>query len=600
MTFLNPWGLLALLAIPVILALHFFRQQKKSRLVGGLHLWDFARIATPAGKRFEKLIASLPLLFQLLAALVLALLLAGLDIPMQSSARHYSIIVDDSVSMQARVGGAVSAQRARQGIAGWAKDGDRFTLVAASGRPAVLAGPAATRQEMLAALEGWVPSSPVANLDEAVNIATKFGSEDSRILLLTDNPESAGHLKDSVTLWGVGKRAPNTAIVFADRMKTAADKERVVATVQAFGGAPGSAELTAYHNDVAVATRALDIQSTAPVLIEMELPATPDPIRLSLSPEDSLAADDTVILVPAPSKPVRVYLPDDLPQREFFLKAVTSARETLLAPNPAEADLAFTAGNPSGALAGVRRVYAVATGETTAGQRYATGRDIVSAPESALTRNLVLAGVVWPFDGSAQMDARTALRADLSYTSIPLLYADRETSASVRYRMNIALNSTNIFRHTAWPVLVLNMIEECRSALPGLARTNLRAGEDLLMNLQLKEGPQVVSLWREGEKALRQRWDDAPPRVLTELVPGTYLLRQGAEAESPLLERFRVNLFSQGESDLQPLNEVEPDLKTLEAGELENTQRNMMLFYGLLLAMAICILLAWLYHDAGH
>src|SRR5690606_13385221 len=106
MTLLNPWGLLGLLAIPVIIGLHFFRQQRRSRIIGGLHLWDFARLATPSGRRFERLRSSLPLIFQILAALLLTLLLAGFDVPLKKSARHYAIILDDSVSMQAEVLGS--------------------------------------------------------------------------------------------------------------------------------------------------------------------------------------------------------------------------------------------------------------------------------------------------------------------------------------------------------------------------------------------------------------------------------------------------------------------------------------------------------------
>src|SRR5690606_40820235 len=56
----------------------------------------------PYSPLFRSLRGSLPLLFQLLAALLLALLLAGFDIPLKKAARHYSIILDDSVSMQAR------------------------------------------------------------------------------------------------------------------------------------------------------------------------------------------------------------------------------------------------------------------------------------------------------------------------------------------------------------------------------------------------------------------------------------------------------------------------------------------------------------------
>ncbi len=599
LTFLNPLGLLALLAIPVILGFHFFRQQKRSRQVGGLHLWDFARIATPAGRRFERLIATLPLLFQLLAAVLLALLLAGLDWPVDQAARHFSIILDDSVSMQARVSGTTSAQRAADALEEWTEDADRFTLVAAGNRPVVLAGPAAAKPDLMRALNDWTPDAPLANADDAVNIATKFGSQDSRLLLLTDNPTQAEHLKDSATVWGVGRAAVNNAIIFADRFRASKDADRIVAKVEGFGGSPRSVTLTAYRGEQALTSRQLDLETSKPVSVEFDLPDTQSPIRLSITPPDALAADDNVILVPAEQKPVRVYMPEGLPHRESFLRAVTAVRDTLLAPTPADADLAFVMDGE--AALNVRRVYVFSNTQTTDGLRMAAGRDLVTAGESRLTQNLGLDGVIWPFDRSAPGDASQALRADISYTSIPLLYAERTTSASARYRVNLALDATNIFRHTAWPVLVLNMIEECRGALPGLGRTNLRAGEELVLNLEpAAEGADVFTLWREGEPQPLQTWQEEPPSVLTDLTPGTYFIRQGDTIESPEMARFRVNLFNQGESDLQSLKELKPDLKSLAAGRLEQTDRNYLIYYALLVGLVGCIVLGWVYHDAGH
>lgn len=597
MTFLNPWGLLALLAIPVILGLHFFRQQRQARQIGGLHLWDFARIATPAGRRFERLIASLPLLFQILAAILLALLLAGFDVQQESNARHYSVIVDDSISMQARVDGTSSAQRAAEAIEEWADGNDRFTLVAAGAKPAVLAGPAATKKDLVAALKDWRPESPLANLDDAVNIATKFGGQDSRLLLLTDNPTAAKHLQKSVTLWGVGRPAANQAVVFADRFPLQGGKERIVATVQAFGGPRRQANLSVWHNEQQLATQQVDLQTSQPVAVELEVQAPQQPLRLSLSPADALSADDNVILVPPPDRTVGAYLPTDLPRRDEFEKAVLAIPDSLLATSAAEADLAFTLGEQL--PAGPRRVYQFTQPQSTGTVRMASGRDLVAAPANPLTRNLGLAGLIWPFDGSASSGAQAALGAVISYTSVPLLYRSEAIGERSVYKFNLGLANTNLFRHTAFPVLVMNIVEEARSALPGLARTNIRAGEDLLMNLKVPDN-QPVSLWLEGEAKPQQQWDGEPPRVLQNLAPGTYTLRGGAEAKSPALAQFRVNLFSQAESDLQPLNQVEPNLKALSAGHLERTSRNMLVFYALLVGLVGCILLGWVYQDAGH
>ncbi len=599
MIFLNPLGLLALLAIPIILGLHFFRQQKKSRRVGGLHLWDFARIATPAGRRFERLRNSLPLLYQLLAALLVALLLAGLDFPIKNSARHFSIIIDDSVSMQARVDGSVAARRAVDELTEWAQPGDRFTVVAASNRPVVLAGPSANKAELVRALAKWSPRSTAANLDEAVNIAAKFGAKNSRILLVTDNPESAKHLKYSVTIWGVGRAAPNNGIIFADRFRVSDDAEKIVATVQRFGGGAAQETLTVYHGEQALTSTKIDLETSRPVSVELDLPALDTSLRLAITSGDPLAVDDSLILAPVTIKPVNVYIAEGLPRRDTFVKAASAVKDVLFAPTVAEADLVFT--NDANEAARGRRSYLFAAAESTESLRIATGRDLVTGEDSAIANNLSLAGVTWPFDGDAVADARTALRADISYTSIPLVYAERSTSASVHYRVNLALDATNIFRQPAWPVLIMNMIEECRAALPGLSRVNLRAGEEVRLNLEPDPAvDQVFTLWREAEAQPTQTWRSEPPAMLAGLPPGTYRIRQGDAAESPALAMFRVNLFSQAESDLRPLSTVKPDLSRLSADETERTERNYLLYYAMMAGLIGCVVLGWVYHDAGH
>lgn len=601
MTLLYPWGLLALLAIPVILGLHFFRQQRRTRQIGGLHLWDFARVATPAGRRFERLRSSLPLLFQLLAAILLALLLAGLDLPVERTAGHYTIVLDDSISMTARSGGKSSAQRAAEALTRWAPAGDRFTLVLAGNRPVVAAGPGATRADFLNALADWQPRSDRALLDQALNIAQKFSTENSRLIVMTDDPSRAKGLGDGVVPWAVGLPAGNHAITFADRFRPSKDAERIVATIQRFGHTPAAVSIAAYAGPQQVASRPVTLETSAPVTIQFDFPPVDAPLRLALSPDDALAADNEIVLRPPVIKPVRVMVAEDLPRREAFEKAALAVPDVTMAKAAADADLAFVAA-PAEAP-GVRRVYQFrGAAETTGALRTVEGRNLMLADASPLTQDLYMEGVLWPFSRDTPPDPRAALRADIAFTSIPLVYQDGGTSASRLYRVNLALQPSNIIRQTAWPVLVLNMIEECREALPGINRANLRSGE--AVRLSLPEGPDTaqpeISLWKDDAAQPAQTWQGAPPEVLSDLESGSWTIRRGTRADAPVVAQFQVNLFSPDESNLQAAASVKPDFKALSADAAPRTQQNYLLFYALLIALLGCIILGWIYHDAGH
>lgn len=100
MTLLNPWGLLGLLGIPVVLYIHMLQRQSRRIPVSTLFLLDVAQTEKNAGKRLDKLRNSLLLWLNLLAVLLLTCLLVQ---PRKVQARKILkavVVVDASSSMQ--------------------------------------------------------------------------------------------------------------------------------------------------------------------------------------------------------------------------------------------------------------------------------------------------------------------------------------------------------------------------------------------------------------------------------------------------------------------------------------------------------------------
>ncbi len=97
--FANPWGLLGLLGLPAVLAIHFLQRRPKEIPSSTLFLLDAAFQAPPAGRRWERLVPSLPLWMQLLGVLMLTLVLASPRWPWQWRTRPLAVVVDDSASM---------------------------------------------------------------------------------------------------------------------------------------------------------------------------------------------------------------------------------------------------------------------------------------------------------------------------------------------------------------------------------------------------------------------------------------------------------------------------------------------------------------------
>ena len=72
----NPLGLLALLGLPAVLAVHFLQRRARREVVSTLFLLTPLHRESESGRRWERLRTSWPLWLQLLAVLVLAWLMA--------------------------------------------------------------------------------------------------------------------------------------------------------------------------------------------------------------------------------------------------------------------------------------------------------------------------------------------------------------------------------------------------------------------------------------------------------------------------------------------------------------------------------------------
>ncbi|MBO13612.1 MAG: hypothetical protein CMJ68_23030, partial [Planctomycetaceae bacterium] len=102
MSFANPWGLLALVALPAIAAIHLFHRHYPRLDVSGLHLWGVAQKTHSPGRRRERLPITASLILELLAALILALALSRPQVDSVNRSVHLVVVLDGSASMSAR------------------------------------------------------------------------------------------------------------------------------------------------------------------------------------------------------------------------------------------------------------------------------------------------------------------------------------------------------------------------------------------------------------------------------------------------------------------------------------------------------------------
>src|SRR5665213_2103967 len=99
MYFANPWGLLALLALPLIILIHMYHRRFPPLVVAGLHLWSSETQQNLAGRRRETLPVTRSLILELLAALLLAVVLGDPRFGDVDKVLHLVAVLDNSASM---------------------------------------------------------------------------------------------------------------------------------------------------------------------------------------------------------------------------------------------------------------------------------------------------------------------------------------------------------------------------------------------------------------------------------------------------------------------------------------------------------------------
>jgi hypothetical protein len=182
LTFLAPQFLWTLLAIPVVILLHFIRARKKKQNVSALFLWRQAKEQAETRRKFSpSWLLALQLAFVTLAALALAqpsMVLA--------SRPDRILIVDTSASMAARDSEGVRLERAIGEARDMLRGSGQVALLRASTDAFVVQPLTTNISDIDTALGNLVAADEDGNLERAISLARSL-SPQAEIHVFTDN-----------------------------------------------------------------------------------------------------------------------------------------------------------------------------------------------------------------------------------------------------------------------------------------------------------------------------------------------------------------------------------------------------------------------------
>lgn len=565
--FAHPLGLLALLALPAIVALHLFRRRFAPRRVSALFLWQAVDRTPVAGRERQPLRASASLLCELIAAAALAFALAG-PRPGSTRTEHLVVVLDGSASMAARFEGRTVRERAVEEVERrldeLGADG-RVSLIVSGERPALLAGPTAYATEARDALARFAPREPFHDLTPSVALGLEL-SGGRRVVVVTDHFDPPAFPRE-VELVSVGASTDNFALVHAVRtrersLSTGAPVERVFLSVANWGVADGRTTLALVAGERTLETKALALGPGEKASFAFELPEGGPLVEARLG-ADALAIDDRAWLAPVPARGLA--LATDLDARTLALLGLADPRgeegnferwlevvpDARVAESIETAHLALVdatsgpAGAGSSALPGGSATTLIALDRPQGDAHDWIGPFLIEKRHRAF-EGVTLEGVVW-----SARDGEPLIGSPLVSAGNLALLTEEVVGARTVWRLRLDPERATLARSPDWPILLANLAEVRRAALPGLARVNVAFGESVvyraggeLAAAREARTPYVLTA-PDGERR------EIPPRaefVLDGLAQtGVWELSLGAQT----VGRLAVSFVDPRESDLR-------------------------------------------------
>lgn len=555
MYFANPWGLLGLFALPVIAFIHLYQRRYPPLLVGGLFLWASETQVRMPGRRRDKLPITKTLILELIAALILSLVLADPRFGEWDKVAHLVAVLDHSASMQGQPDGQPTfrdsaVQELEQRFAKLPRR-SVVTLIRTGTMPVTLIR-RGTLEEAREVLKTWQPTAPQHRIDTAwEELGEQLIEESGSILFVTDRMPEPQKIPKNLEVVAVGLKLDNVALDAARwSFDSSTGKGTVFVRVQNYGRNAAECVLVAVSKGSEVLRKPLTIAAEKAQAVELPVPGGLGTLTLSIEKSvDGSRFDNQIQLVEPKVRSVKVAMQLPKGETQSEVQRVLKITPDVSLTGIADAQLVIA---PAGVLPESKpSLWWLGVGPISMAEVDRNAAKNLLGPylidkRHPLADGVVLGGVVW---GGVQ-PAKYEVTPIISAGQTPLLSQLRGTQTTA-FVLNIDLEKSNIVESPDWPVLIDNLLEFRRDALPGLRRWNYRLGE--VVQFRLFEGQDPAP-----NEALTLNLPSGTRKILRESTveigdlqdPGIYELKQGEATWG----QFAVNFFDPAESDLRNLS----------------------------------------------
>ncbi|MDR1925604.1 MAG: BatA and WFA domain-containing protein [Planctomycetaceae bacterium] len=477
-----PWALLALIGLPIIFGIYFFRTRSRRLEVSTLFLWVDKSQAKTGGRQIKRVQLPFLIFIELIVISLLAIAAARPMVRLEIVGHPTAIILDTSFSMLAGNDNDTAQKRAINNLHAMLDNEIGFPVqfVLAGAKPQIIAERMSNPAEARAALDAWTCNSHTADLNAAIALTANISTPGTKILVVTDHPPKNKIERDKLLWKSYGKPNDNFGIIHASRV-IQDDKDKLLLEIANFSDKPQLLNMTIIEtknaNILLRDSRQLQPDEIHRLRTVIKNNTTID-IRLD---KDSLAIDNSMTLLPPSQRPVRVKIgsfPADLNSK--IQRAIEASGIAEIVQNNPEiifdSNARLSETDNAAADQNQRRpvwLVHILTEPDEKKVKSFVGPFIIDYA-SRVVNGLSLDGVVWSCNEGVSIPGNVIISAG----NIPLVTDERRRNNSRILHIKLNDRISTLTSNPAWPILVWNILKYRSSQKSGISVNNLKLGTE--------------------------------------------------------------------------------------------------------------------------
>ncbi len=186
----NPLGLLALIAIPIVIAIHYLQRRAQVLPSSTLFLLQKTQKESASGRKFDRLMNSISLWLQLLTVILITWIICQPRFLKTNSTQRIAIVLDSSASMSVFTEETkVKLEETLPELLNNAEQAEYWLHESNPSKPRLYHGN--SLEDLIKTIDNWVPLDGASDPTHALRISRSLTGKEGALVYLTDTPKKS-------------------------------------------------------------------------------------------------------------------------------------------------------------------------------------------------------------------------------------------------------------------------------------------------------------------------------------------------------------------------------------------------------------------------